>query len=129
MRSPQVLSLTMFVAQVLGMASFVTFPALLPAFQDQWQLSNTEAGWISGVFFAGFVVSTPILTTLTDRFDPKRIFLAGLVITSISNIGFGMLADGVWMQNHFQLILECRFKYQIFQFLKVIYSPLWFLLR
>ena len=96
MRSPQVLSLTMFLAQVLGMASFVTFPALLPTFQDQWQLSNTEAGWISGVFFAGFVVSTPILATLTDRLDPKRIFLVGLVITSISNIGFGMLADGVW---------------------------------
>ena len=96
MRSPQVLSLTMFLAQVLGMASFVTFPALLPTFQDQWQLSNTEAGWISGVFFGGFVVSTPILATLTDRLDPKRIFLAGLVITGISNIGFGMLADGVW---------------------------------
>jgi MFS family permease len=95
-RSPLVLSLVMFVAQVLGMASFVTFPALLPAFQNEWQLSNTEAGWISGVFFAGFVASTPILTTLTDRLDPKRVFLAGMVITGISNIGFGMLADGVW---------------------------------
>ncbi|MBE88430.1 MAG: MFS transporter [Rhodospirillaceae bacterium] len=94
--SSLVLSLAVFVAQVLGMATFVTFPALLPVFQHEWQLSNTEAGWVSGVFFAGFVVSTPILTTLTDRIDPKRIFLVGLVITGISSIGFGMFADGVW---------------------------------
>ncbi|HAA93804.1 MAG TPA: MFS transporter [Rhodospirillaceae bacterium] len=96
LRGPAVLTLVMFSAQVLGMASFVTFPALLPLFQSEWQLNNTEAGWISGVFFAGFVASTPILTTLTDRIDPKRIFLVGMVITAISSLGFGWMADGIW---------------------------------
>ncbi|MBO44772.1 MAG: MFS transporter [Rhodospirillaceae bacterium] len=102
--SSLVLSLVVFVAQVLGMATFVTFPALLPVFQNEWQLSNTEAGWISGVFFAGFVVSTPILTALTDRLDPKRIFLAGLVITAISSTGFGMFADGVWSATFWRIL-------------------------
>ena len=86
------------------MATFVTFPALLPVFQNEWQLSNTEAGWISGVFFAGFVVSTLILTALTDRLDPKRIFLAGLVITAISSTGFGMFADGVWSATFWRIL-------------------------
>ena len=63
----------MFVAQVLGMASFVTFSGLLPLFLREWALSNAEAGWISGVFFAGFVGTAPVLTAATDRLDPRRI--------------------------------------------------------
>jgi MFS family permease len=94
----------MFTAQVLGMASFVTFPALLPDFQREWGLSNTEAGWISGVFFAGFVASTPVLTTLTDRIDPKWVFLAGMVITGISSIGFGWFAEGVWSATFWRIL-------------------------
>ena len=86
----------MFAAQVLGMASFVTFPGLLPQFQREWALSNAEAGWISGVFFAGFVCAAPLLTAATDRTDPRRIFLAGIAMSALANIGFAALADGFW---------------------------------
>lgn len=51
----------MFAAQVLGMASFVTFPGLLPIFREEWQLSNADAGWTSGVFFAGFAVMAAMI--------------------------------------------------------------------
>lgn len=86
----------MFAAQVLGMASFVTFPGLLPLFLEEWSLTNAEAGWISGVFFAGFVGAAPILTAATDRTDPRRIFLAGTALGAIANIGFAASADGLW---------------------------------
>ena len=39
--------------EILGMAGFATFPALLPVFVAEWSLSNTEAGWVSGIFYAG----------------------------------------------------------------------------
>jgi MFS family permease len=93
---PAGLIAVMFVAQVLGMASFVTFPGLLPEFQSEWALSNAEAGWISGVFFAGFVGAAPLLTAATDRVDPRRIFLTGVMMGALSNIGFAALADGFW---------------------------------
>jgi MFS family permease len=103
-RSPLAVALAMFAAQVLGMASFITFPALLPGFQAEWRLSNAEAGWIAGVFFAGFVASTPVLTTLTDRFDPKRIFLAGMAITALSSLGFSVFADGLWSATLWRIV-------------------------
>jgi hypothetical protein len=43
----------MCVAEVVGMLSFATFPALLPTFLHDWSLTATAAGWLSGLFFAG----------------------------------------------------------------------------
>jgi fucose permease len=45
------------VGQVVSMAGFVSFPALQPEFQRLWTLSDSEAGLISGVYFAGYVVA------------------------------------------------------------------------
>jgi hypothetical protein len=36
-------------SEVLGMAGFSSFAALLPFFANEWNLTNTEAGWISGL--------------------------------------------------------------------------------
>lgn len=95
-RSPVVLTATMVVAMVAGMSAFVTFPALLPIFQAQWHLSNTAAGWISGIFFVGYVIAVPILTGLTDRVDPRRIFLAAMAVSALATAGFGLTASGLW---------------------------------
>lgn len=99
----------MFVAQVLGMASFVTFPGLLPIFLDEWSLGNAEAGWISGVFFAGFVGTAPVLTAATDRIDPRRIYLAGLAIGALANIGFAASAGGLWSGSFWRLVQGAAF--------------------
>ncbi|MED5360088.1 MAG: hypothetical protein VYD85_16980 [Pseudomonadota bacterium] len=48
-------------------------PALLPALIAEWSLSNTEAGWVTGIFYAGYAMAVSVLVTLTDRIDPKRI--------------------------------------------------------
>lgn len=63
-------------AETLGMAGFALFAALLPDFQALWGLSNTQAGWIGGGFFLGYMVAVPILTGLTDKYDARQIYLA-----------------------------------------------------
>ena len=57
----------MCVAQIMAMIGFASFPALLPTFISEWQLTNTEAGWISGLYFAGYMGAVPILVGITDR--------------------------------------------------------------
>jgi MFS family permease len=89
------LILAMCIAETLGMATFATCPALLPTFREEWGLSNTEAGWIGGVYFAGYLLSVPVLVSLTDRVDPRRIYLFAMVLSCASAIGFAVAADGV----------------------------------
>jgi MFS family permease len=94
----------MVVAMVAGMSAFVTFPALLPTFQQEWALSNTQAGWISGIFFAGYVLAVPVLTSLTDRIDPRRVFLAAMALSALATAGFGLMASGAWSASFWRLL-------------------------
>lgn len=82
------------IAEIGAVISFGVFPALVPTFQAEWRLTNTEAGWISGLYFAGYVAAVPFLVTLTDRRDARGIFLAATALTVASELGFAFLADG-----------------------------------
>jgi predicted MFS family arabinose efflux permease len=73
-----------------------TWPALLPGFIAEWHLTNREAGWITGIFYAAYTLSVPILVTLTDRVDARRVYLSGVALTVASHVGFAALADGFW---------------------------------
>ncbi len=90
------LAIAMCVAEVLGMLGFSTFPALIPTFEQEWGLSRTDAGWISGIYFAGYVAIVPVLTSLTDRIDPRRVILVSLVIGMAGALGFALWAEGFW---------------------------------
>jgi MFS family permease len=81
-------------AEIFSMAGTMYFPALLPGFQAEWGLSNTEAGWINGIFYGGYAAFVPILVSLTDRIDPRRIYLYSAVFGAASMAGFGWLAQG-----------------------------------
>ena len=61
--------------EILCMAGFATYPALLPVLRTDWGLSNAAAGLVGGILFFGYVGSVPILTSLTDRIDARRIYL------------------------------------------------------
>ncbi len=80
-------------AEVFGLAGIATFPALLPTFKSLWHLSNTEAGWISSVYFLGYMLSVPVLTGLTDRTDARTIVIAGNLLSALSALGFAFFAD------------------------------------
>lgn len=84
------------VAEVLTMVGTFTFPALLPTFIHEWQLNNTEAGWIAGIFLGGYAVSVPALMSLTDRIDARVVHIAGSAVSALSLFAFAFLADGFW---------------------------------
>jgi len=73
-----------------------TWPALLPGFIAEWHLTNREAGWITGIFYAAYTLAVPILVTLTDRVDARKVYLSGVALTIASHVGFAALADGFW---------------------------------
>ena len=85
----------MFAAEVAGMVAIAAFPALVPQFVAAWRLSNTEAGWISGVYFAGFVVAGLVLNPLTDRIEARRVFVASQGVGALATLGFAFFADGL----------------------------------
>ena len=93
---PAFLIAMMCLAEIAGMLGVFTFPALLPAFMVEWGLSSSEAGWISGIYFLGYMVAALVLVTLTDWIDPRRIYLVCMALTVVAIGGFGILAQGFW---------------------------------
>jgi predicted MFS family arabinose efflux permease len=83
-------------AQVCAQIGAYTWPALLPGFLAEWHLSNREAGWITGIFYAAYTVSVPVLVTLTDRVDARAVYLTGVALTVASHLGFAAFVDGPW---------------------------------
>ena len=83
-------------SQVLAQIGAFSVPALLPPLIDEWALSNTQAGWVTGIFYAGYALSVPVLVSLTDRVDPKRVYLFGVALISLSTVGFAWFADGFY---------------------------------
>ena len=86
------------------MAATMTFPALLPQFLVEWRLSNTEAGWANGIFYAGYAAAVAVLVTLTDRIDPRRVYLACTVLAGVAALGFALFAEGLWTAMAFRLL-------------------------
>jgi MFS family permease len=76
------------------MTGAVAYPALLPRLRDEWALSNSGAGFISGSFFAGYMLVVPILTSLTDRLDARRVYFCGTLLSAAGAAGFGLYANG-----------------------------------
>ena len=59
-----------------------------------WRLTNSEAGWITGIFYAAYMVAVPVLVTLTDRVDAGLVYLSGLGCTIAAHLLFALVADG-----------------------------------
>jgi predicted MFS family arabinose efflux permease len=83
-------------AQALVQIGAFFWPALLPGMITRWSLTNSEAGWITAIFYAAYILAVPILVTLTDRVDAKRVYLAGVATTVLGHVLFGLFADGFW---------------------------------
>ncbi len=97
-------ALLMCAVEVLGLLNFATFPALIGGFQSVWTLTNAEAGWISGSYFAGYVAAVPVLVGLTDRVDARRVLLWSLAAGGAASVGYAALADGFWSAMLFRFL-------------------------
>lgn len=95
----------MCVAHVVSLSGFSTYPALLPGLRAEWAMSGAEAGLLSGLFFAGYMVAVPVLTSLTDRIDARHIYLASSIVAGAGSAGFGLLAQGLASGALFQLLV------------------------
>jgi MFS family permease len=94
----------MCAAHVASMTGFSTYATLLPQLQADWGLNNSQAGFISGAFFAGYMAAVPVLTSLTDRIDARRIYLGSTVVVMVSLVAMGWLGDGLVTASLFQLL-------------------------
>jgi MFS family permease len=85
----------MCAAHVASMTGFSAYATLLPRLQDEWGMNNAQAGFISGMFFAGYMAAVPLLTSLTDRRDARRIYLVSSLVAAVSLAGFALWVEGV----------------------------------
>jgi len=78
------------VAEILNMAGYSLAAALLPQFIDDWALTNTGAGWLAGMVFAGYMVGVLPLVSLTDRISSRSIYLASSILSALSCFGVAL---------------------------------------
>lgn len=99
------LTFIMCLAEALSMTGFAAYTTLLPLLQKQWGLSNSEAGAISGFMFAGYMVSVPVLSSLTDRMDSRRIYLGACLIATVGATFFALYGQGFWSAAFAQFLI------------------------
>jgi MFS family permease len=97
--------LLMCLAEVLSMTGFAAYPAFLATLRDNWSLSNSEAGLIGGAFFAGYMAAVPVLSSLTDRLDARRIHICSCLLAGVGTVLFALLAEGVVTAALFQALI------------------------
>jgi MFS family permease len=95
----------MCAAQGCAQIGAFSVAALMPALIVEWSLTNTEAGWISGIYYAAYTLVVPLLASLTDRVDPRRIYLGSVALTAVAFAGFAWLATGFWAALAFRALM------------------------
>src|SRR2546421_7470263 len=95
----------MCAAQACAQIGAFSVAALIPTLIPAWGLTNTEAGWISGIYYAAYTLVVPLLASLTDRVDPKRIYLGSVAVTALAFAGFALMASGFWSALAFRALM------------------------
>src|SRR3546814_19203907 len=57
------------------------------------------------MYYGGYTLTVPVLVSLTDRIDPKRIYLAGVGLTTLAMLGYALFADGFWTAVAFRTLM------------------------
>lgn len=87
----------MCAGQVGNLLPHVVVPAVMVGHLiPLWGLSNAQAGLLAAAYAAGYMVAVPLLASLTDRIDARRLLLAGSLACSAATVAFGLFAQGLW---------------------------------
>ena len=96
LRTPVGMTGVMCMAEVFSMTGFACYTTLLPELMKEWTLSNAEAGLIGGIFYSGYMVAVPVLSSLTDRIDSRRIYVFACALSVLGAACFALFAQGLW---------------------------------
>ena len=100
----------MCAGQLGSLLPHVVVPALLASFLiPEWKLSGAQAGLLSGSGAAGYMLAVPVLATLTDRIDARKILIAGSAVSALGTVLFGLFATGLWSGALFNAIAGIGF--------------------
>ena len=87
----------MCLGQVGNLLPHVVVPAIMAQhLMPPWGLSAAQAGLMASAYTFGYMAAVPLLTTLTDRIDARRILTAGSALSGAATVMFGLVADGLW---------------------------------
>ncbi len=101
---PVVLIALLCLAEIVSMATFSSVAALLPELREAFTLSGTTAGWLNGLYFAGYLLAVPVLMSLTDTVDARRIYGIGAAISLVAALGFAIGANGFWSEVFWRIL-------------------------
>jgi predicted MFS family arabinose efflux permease len=86
----------MCLAQVGSLLPHVVVPAIMAQHLiPLWGLSSAEAGLMASAYAFGYMLSVPLLATLTDRIDARKVLLVGSVVSALATLAFGLFAQGL----------------------------------
>ena len=95
----------MCVGQLGSLLPHVVVPSILAAFLiPEWHLTGAQAGLLAGSGAAGYMLTVPVLATLTDRIDARKILIAGSAVSALGTLLFGLFASGLWSGAFFNAI-------------------------
>lgn len=92
--APYRLIVLMCCAELLATIPAGTYAPLIPALRSSWHMSNAQAGLVDGSFQTGYLLASPVLLALSDRVDPKRIFVFSAILSSVASILLALVATG-----------------------------------
>lgn len=100
----------MCVGQLGSLLPHVVVPSILAAFLiPEWNLTAAQAGLLAGSGAAGYMLTVPLLATLTDRIDARKILIAGSAVSALGTLLFGLFATGLWSGAFFNAIAGIGF--------------------
>src|SRR3954470_3249173 len=89
--------IAMCVGQLGSLLPHVVVPSILAGFLiPEWHLTGAQAGLLAGSGAAGYMLTVPLLATLTDRIDARKILIAGSALSALGTLLFGAFANGLW---------------------------------
>ena len=100
----------MCVGQLGSLLPHVVVPSILAGFLiPEWHLTGAQAGLLAGSGAAGYMLTVPVLATLTDRIDARKILIAGSALSAFATLLFGVFASGLWSGAFFNAIAGVGF--------------------
>jgi MFS family permease len=82
------------VGLVANLATLMTFAATLNEIAVDWSLNATQSGWIGGIYFAGYAIAVPFLSSATDRMDGRWLYLCSALLGAAASFALAAFAHG-----------------------------------